>query len=498
MVPVAPRPARHAGSTDIDAAHILCAADPAGRDLMPSRQDQLHSYQFSVQRAVAALVMRETDPAQSPFRRLAGAGLASVLVAAIALGGFALYGLFAGGGSGWRDAGRGDRREGVRRPVRLPGAEAAPGAQLRLGAADRRRGPAEDRAGLPARRSRACRAACRSASPTRPTRCPPPGRLAARRGRSARSIPAERGRPAARSALLIGTAAPAAAGRSATRRCCCAHPDGGLHLVWHERRYLLRDPGRVLAALAATRARAVPVAPALLNTLPAGADLAPLDLPGLGGPSDAGAAAPPSATSTWCATPAAAGSTRWPRDAGLAGITELQAGLLLARTGQGEPEPITLGRFAALPKVPDLVPDRPDRPAAGPAPARHRRRRRALRPGRRRQRGTRGAVGRHRCRTSPPRPRTAPTGGAVLADHVVVEPGRGAVVEAAAAPGATGGAVSVVTDLGRRYVLADREVLGMLGYRDVRPVRLPAGLVSLVPAGATLDPAAARAVAAPA
>ncbi|MEV1160060.1 type VII secretion protein EccB, partial [Micromonospora chokoriensis] len=63
-------------------------------------------------------------------------------------------------------------------------------------------------------------------------------------------------------------------------------------------------------------------------------------------------------------------------------------------------------------------------------------------------------------------------------------------------PGATGGAVSVVTDLGRRYVLADREVLPMLGYGGVRPLRLPAGLVSLVPAGATLDPAAARAVAA--
>ena len=47
---------------------------------MPSRQDQLHSYQFMVQRVVAALVMRETDPAQSPFRRAAGASLASVLV----------------------------------------------------------------------------------------------------------------------------------------------------------------------------------------------------------------------------------------------------------------------------------------------------------------------------------------------------------------------------------------------------------------------------------
>ena len=43
---------------------------------MPSRQDQLHSYQFMVQRVVAALVMRETDPAQSPFRRAAGASLA--------------------------------------------------------------------------------------------------------------------------------------------------------------------------------------------------------------------------------------------------------------------------------------------------------------------------------------------------------------------------------------------------------------------------------------
>ncbi|PSK63385.1 hypothetical protein B0E53_04696 [Micromonospora sp. MH33] len=81
---------------------------------------------------------------------------------------------------------------------------------------------------------------------------------------------------------------------------------------------------------------------------------------------------------------------------------------------------------------------------------------------------------------------------------MLVEPGRGAVVEAAAAPGATGGAVSVVTDLGRRYVLTGGDVLGMLGYAGVRPVRLPAGLVDLVPAGSPLDPAAARAVAAPA
>lgn len=91
--------------------------------------------------------------------------------------------------------------------------------------------------------------------------------------------------------------------------------------------------------------------------------------------------------------------------------------------------------------------------------------------------------------------RTPPGG---WADQVVVEPGRGALVESVAAPGATGGAVCVVTDLGRRYVLAGADVPGMLGYAGVRPVRLPAGLVSLVPAGSPLDPAAARTVAAPA
>ena len=71
---------------------------------MPSRQDQLHSYQFTVQRVVAALVMRETDPARSPFRRIAGATMVGVLLAALAFGGAAAYGALSPGGSGkWRD-----------------------------------------------------------------------------------------------------------------------------------------------------------------------------------------------------------------------------------------------------------------------------------------------------------------------------------------------------------------------------------------------------------
>src|SRR6266508_1756036 len=66
---------------------------------MPSRSDQLHSYQFSVQRVVSALVMRETDPAQFPFRRVTVAGFASLMVGVVLIAGFGVYALFTGGAS---------------------------------------------------------------------------------------------------------------------------------------------------------------------------------------------------------------------------------------------------------------------------------------------------------------------------------------------------------------------------------------------------------------
>ena len=71
---------------------------------MASRQDQLHSYQFTVQRVVSALVAGDTDPARPPFRRAAGGILAGVLLGALTLAAVAVYGVLApGGGTGWRD-----------------------------------------------------------------------------------------------------------------------------------------------------------------------------------------------------------------------------------------------------------------------------------------------------------------------------------------------------------------------------------------------------------
>ncbi|GIJ76269.1 type VII secretion protein EccB [Micromonospora phaseoli] len=461
---------------------------------MPSRQDQLHSYQFTIQRAVAALVMRETDPAQSPLRRLAGAGMASVLVAVIGLGAAALYGLFAGGGTKWRDSGAVivEKESGARfvyRQEKLHPVLNYASALLIIGAQ-------QPRTVLVSRRSidgvpRGLPLGIADA----PDSLPAVGRLATAAW-TVCSVAAPQGRPEPRSVLMVGTGG--TGGRPLGEDALLLRaPDGRLHLLWQQRRYLIRDTDRVLAALATTRSRAVPVAAALLNTVPVGTDLAPLNPPGLGRPS---ARIAESRIGDVLLVSNSGGGRQYAvvlRD-GLAGITELQASLLLARTGQREPEQVSLGRFAALPQVADLAPTGPGAPPSTPprlvtvddSPV-------CARVG-----DDTGPV-ELRLGVDLPDLAAVPVSnvgadGPTVADHVLVDPGRGAVVESVAAPGATGGAVSVVTDLGRRYVLAGTDVTGMLGYAEVRPLRLPAGLVSLIPAGATLDPEAARQAAGPA
>ncbi|GIJ07891.1 type VII secretion protein EccB [Micromonospora andamanensis] len=458
---------------------------------MPSRQDQLHSYQFTVQRMVAALVTRESDPAQSPLRRLAGAGMASVLVAAIGLGGAALYGLFTGGGTTWRDASVVivEKESGARFVYR----EEKLHPVLNYASALLIIGTQRPKTVLVSRRSidgvpRGLPLGIRDA----PDSLPPAARLSTTPWTVCSVPPAGPG-SAPRSVLLVGTGG--TGGRPLGRDALLLRdPDGRLHLLWQQRRHLIRDTDRVLAALATTRSRSVPVAAALINTVPAGVDLAPLDPPGLGRPSTRAA---PARIGDVLVVSNSGGVRQYAvvlRD-GLAGITELQAGLLLARTGQRAPEQISLGRFAALPQLPDLVPHGPDAPPVTPPPlAEPASSAICARVG-----DDTGSV-ELRLGVDLPTPIPAPEQPAdsTTADQVLVEPGRGAVVESVATPGATGGAISVVTDLGRRYALAGPDVTGMLGYDDVRPVRLPAGVVSLVPAGAPLDPDAARQRAAPA
>jgi hypothetical protein len=84
--------------------------------------------------------------------------------------------------------------------------------------------------------------------------------------------------------------------------------------------------------------------------------------------------------------------------------------------------------------------------------------------------------------------------GGVQADLVYVPRGKGALVVAAASPTAPAGSgtVSIVTDTGRRYPVASREVLPRLGYGGVRPDSISGQLVALLPQGPALDPVRAR------
>ncbi|WP_432050156.1 type VII secretion protein EccB [Verrucosispora sp. NA02020] len=457
---------------------------------MPSRQDQLHSYQFTLQRVVAALVMRETDPVQSPMRRLAGAALASVLVAVVGLGAFALYGLVTGGGATWRDTAAVivEKESGARfvyREQRLHPVRNYASALLIVGAEQPRTVVVSRRSldGVP----RGVPLGIGDA----PDSLPDTRRLTTAPWTVCSSVATSAGSERPRSVLLIGAGADGGRPLGAYALLLRA-PDGALHLLWQQRRHLVRDTDRVLAALAVTRARAVPVAAALLNAVPAGTDLKPLEIPGLGDRS-VGVAGARVGDALVVRNPGGGRQYAVVLRDGLAGITELQAALLLARTGQREPDQVSLGLFAALPQLDDLAPNGAGAPPELPPPlATEDASTLCARVG-----DDTGPVD-VRLGVALPEPAAAPhrpTG--QVAEQVVVEPGRGAVVESVAAPGATGGAVSLVTDLGRRYVLADAAVPAMLGYGDVRPVRLPAGVVDLVPAGASLDPETARQAATP-
>lgn len=457
---------------------------------MRSRRDQVQSYQFMVQRLVAALVVRETDPARSPFRRSAAATLASLLIAAVALGVAAGYGAVAGGdATGWRDpAVVIVEKESGARYVYL-GERLHP--VLNYASALLIAGSTSPRTVLVSRRSiEGVPRGVPLGIPDAPDSLPAPDRLL-RGPWTVCSVATRDARSPARSVLMVGAEAGGgvALGEDAV---LAAHPDGSVYLIWRQRRHLVRDRDLVFPAFGWTGARPVPISPALLNALPAGADLAPLRLAGSG---ERSARVTGARVGEVFVVTSLSGERQYAvatRD-GLAVVTQVQAALLLAARGQDEPIHLPQGRFTGLPRVPDLVPrDAAAPPATIP--------RLAPVPGGSVCGTVRddSGVAEVRVGASVPQAAAGPatgaraTTGGVLVDRVIVEPGRGALVEAAAAPGATGGTVSLVTDLGRRYPVAGTEVLAMLGYGDVAPLRLPAGLVALVPAGEALDPVSAR------
>lgn len=476
---------------------------------MASRQDQLHSHQFMVQRVVSAVVLRETDPAQSPFRRAAGATLAGVLVAALALAAVAVYGVLApGDGASWRDPGAVvvERESGARYVLldgKLHPVSNYASALLILGSiGGTAAGSTADTRARTVTVSRATLATVPRGTPlgiaSAPDTLPTADQLLGPPWTLCSAPPAGAGGTAVsvESVLYVGGSPGGGQPLNAGTGLLAQTPDRELFLLWQGHRYPIPHPAVVRAAFGWGGQQPVRVAAAFVNAVPPGPDLVPPAIPGsTGKPSRT---LPHRRVGTVVVVATQGGSRQYAvvLPDGLAPISQVQADLLLsdpeevAALGQKRAESMSQGDFSLAPAA-VLPATGTALPRATPVLA---------------QPSTGGVCARVDATGAPQITVDAAlagaadalsTAGGALADRIVVPPGRGAVVEAAASPGASGGAVFVLTDLGVRYPVPTTEVLAMLGYGSVQPVRVPAGLVALVPAGQALDPEAARSPVAP-
>jgi type VII secretion protein EccB len=458
---------------------------------VPSRQDQLHSYQYSLQRVVAALVTHDPDPQRSPLRRAGTTALVSLLIAALAVGAAAIYGLFTGHSNVeprnanvvFQEKGTGARYVYLEADGRLhPVLNYASG--LLLAAAQ-----TPELKSISAEKLASVPLGAPLGIPDAPDSLPKTGALLTERWSVCTDNQGGSNTP--RSTLLVGTRlTDGTVADKAVRALLVRDPDQRTYLVFGNRKFAI--PGDRLVAtrrvLGYADQQPWPVSVAWINAVPPGPDLVAPRIPESGGDSVAGdlRVGQLVTDSRQFAVILADGA---------AALTEMQARLMQALPGADAAVEIG-NEFVRLPESKTRLSDAGDPnglPSAVPTLA--------------------AGTPTRACVTLPVDPRTGdgiridptvPTGvpvagltpapGDVLADLVHVARGKGAVTVVAASPSApaSSGTVSIVTDTGRQYPLASRELLAKLGYGAVKPRQIPAELFSLLPAGPALDPVRAR------
>ncbi|MEU4427313.1 type VII secretion protein EccB [Actinoplanes sp. NPDC024001] len=443
---------------------------------MTSRRDQLQSYQFMNQRVVSAFVMRETDPAQSPLRRGIGALFGGLMVAILVAAGFGIYGILTRTGTDrWRADGSVvvERETGasfvylrnrLNPALNFASAKLAAGRPnppvFRVSAkslTDVPRGVTIGIAGAPASLP----------EPSRQVRLP--WTMCTVPGNEAPSV------------LLVASAGPP--GAALGDRGLLVTTGDDIHLVTQGRKHQIRNPRVTVAALFGA-AQPVRAGAAWLNALPSGADIAPVGVDDRGDPS---AAAPDFDNGDVLVTNTGSGKQFWLIvDDGRAPITALQQAVLAAAF-PGEPEEISVNELTRIPESDALNGNdaAAQPPAAVPSLA-------AVPPGQSACAITREAaaapevtVGGSPAGFAAAIPTTgAEADGQPLADAVQVPAGRFALIRAP-------GGFLLITDTGVRHAVPDADVLAMLGYSAGNAIVVPPALVSAIPAGVTLDPAAA-------
>jgi type VII secretion protein EccB len=470
---------------------------------MATKRDQLQSHQFLVQRMVSALVTRQSDPEQPPFRRPSGAAFGSIVIAVLVLAGFGVYGLVKPGGSkAWS---KGDvvvvEKETGTRYVYIDGrlhpvtnyvsALLAVGKKAETTSISRK-----SLLGVP----RGPQIGIRDA----PDALPGPDRLLDG-GWTYCSQPSldVTGARTSDSVLLVGQRPPAG-----TQMIDAAML---VEVIGTKDQYLISSRGyrhriqpsdTVTVGLALGSEPWARVGSAFVDALPAGQALAPIRLSNLGKPSKALPDRPGTLIGQLFVVNASGGGVQHylaDRDQ-LLPISSLQFDIQrayrpVAAAYHGKaPYGIQLGLLSAGRAKQAEVNEQP-----GQAPR--------SRPDFVATRDGAGTV----CATFQPGastpeifiepampPRDASTmtaqrstAGTALADRILVPPGYAAVVETMPTQQAPAGTLAVVTDLGRSYPLADPKLLEVLGYAGIQPIRMPAGLVARIPQGSGLNPSAA-------
>jgi type VII secretion protein EccB len=463
---------------------------------VPSRQDQLHSYQYSVQRVVAALVTHDPDPHRSPLRRAGMTALISLVIAALAVGAAAVYGLLTGASSAnirdesavYLEKGSGARYVYLKSDDRLhPVLNYASALLIANATAPKvvsttRKKLATVELGDP------------MGIPDAPDSLPGSGKDDLLKGpwsvcTSSSEDPGSGSEP--RSTLLVGDTLTDGTIAGSAQALVVRDPSDQAFLVYGNRRFLI-PANRYTAILRAFKwgdRQAWPVAAAWINAIPTGPDVEPLSIPGFGGSSGV-----PEAPQVGQLVND--GNNQWAvaLSDGAAGITVVQALLLQTNPDAAAPVSLPVSRFANLSPSKTRLSDTGDPnglPSTVPALAATPQRACMTLP-----------VGEHgdgiRLDPTIPAGAAAPAAstvpGGIQADFVHVPRGKGALVAAAASPTApaSSGTVSIVTDTGRRFPVASRDVLPKLGFGGVTPLQVPAQLIALLPQGPALDATKAR------
>ncbi|MCU7722177.1 type VII secretion protein EccB [Actinoplanes sp. KI2] len=462
---------------------------------MPSRQDQLHSYQYSLQRVVAALVTHDPDPSRSPLRRAGTTALVSLLIASLAVVGATIYGVLTGQSSA------------NPKDTKVVFQEKGTGARFVFLQSDRSLHPVlnytsgllltdSDTPELQSISSAKLATVDLGATlgiPGAPDSLPAKDSLLTERWSVCTDNRGEEN--PARSILLIGDkltdgTVAAKSGEALLIR----DQSGRVWLVSGNKRFHIPSE-RLIATLSVLDWASKdpwPVSDAFENAIPVGNELTAPALP-----ADRGADSVLAGFQVGDLVTDSRNQFGMILADGMADITPMQAKLLQAVPGVDVPRAIA-NKFGQLHRSATKITD-VGKPNALPydVPKLHE--------------GTPASA----CMTLPVDPKagdglridpTVPTGatkvtpgadtpGSVeIADFVHIARGKGVLASLSPSPGAPADSSTVVliTDTGRGFPLANRSLITKLGYAGAKIPQIPSQLVSMVPRGPSLDPAVAR------